>query len=121
MKRAMAVFLLLQTLYIFLSENTSYSGGVNMLLILLLTLIVGTLTGLLYATVTRIRKAEALKNASLSYAADLAGSALGAMIVSVFCLPLLGMYITGVSLAGFCLVIIILIRFRRGARSVSGL
>jgi spermidine synthase len=109
----MAIFLLILTLYIYISEQVTLGEWINLLLIFSLTFIAGLITGFQYSTAIRIRKSKAIHNASLSYSSDLAGSALGAIIVSVICLPLFGMYITGAGLAGACLLVMAILFLRR--------
>lgn len=108
----MSAYLLLLTGFIYLSENAGLAGWLNLALIFFLILTGGAITGLQYTAAIRIRPSMALKNASLSYSADLYGSALGALLVSVFCLPLMGMYWTGMSLAAFSLLIMLALFFR---------
>jgi len=110
----MSAFLMLMTAYVFLSEVLSIAGWANLVLIFGFTLSAGTITGLQYTTAIRIRREKALKNASLSYSADLAGSALGIMMVSIFLVPLLGMFDSGMGLAGFGLVVLTILFFRKG-------
>ena len=109
----MSGFVLVLTGYIFLSEMLALPGWASLVAIFGMTVVAGALTGLQYTSAVRIRKTAAMKNVALSYSADLAGSALGSMIVSVFLLPLAGMYLTGLGLAGFCLAVLAVLFFRR--------
>jgi spermidine synthase len=109
----MIVYLLVMLLYIYFSSGFAGSGWLHLPLILILTLAAGAVTGLQYTVAMRIRKDSPLNGISRSYAADLAGSALGALLVSVFCLPLLGIYLTGFALAGINLAAIGLIYARK--------
>jgi spermidine synthase len=108
----MSAFLFTMMGYIFLSETTPIPGWLNLSIIFILTLVAGSITGLQYTSAVRIRKSPALQNVSLSYSSDLAGSAMGSMIVSVFLLPIIGFYMTSIGLAIFCLAIFTILFFR---------
>jgi len=76
-----------------------------------LLLCISILTGMLFALTSRRQQGSIPKVASGSYAADLAGSALGSLLVSVVLFPLLGLGLTCVciaamNLAGCALILV---------------
>jgi spermidine synthase len=59
---------------------------------LLLVLIIGILTGMAYSLSSKIIKKDISSVAAETYGADLSGSAIGALLLSAFLLPLLGIF-----------------------------
>jgi spermidine synthase len=59
---------------------------------LLLILILGTLTGMSFSLASKIIRKDVRHIAAESYGADLYGSAIGALVLSTFLLPLLGIF-----------------------------
>ena len=83
------------------------SGSANWLLFLLifgLALITGLLTGIQFSLSAHLRKSNILKSSGESFSADLLGSAIGILLVSVYFVPQLGLPITGMVLAGLNLL-----------------
>ena len=60
----------------------------------------GYLMGLQFALSANLRSTEMVKSAGESFSADLVGSAIGVLLVSVFLVPQLGIPLTGFTLAG---------------------
>ncbi len=56
----------------------------------LITLLISGITGFQYVIGTKIRQGNGLRNASLMYAGDLIGAALGTIVITVILLPLAG-------------------------------
>ena len=65
------------------------------ILLLAFALLAGLLTGLQFSTVSKVDKRSYAVLSSSVYSADLAGAALGALLVGVFLIPNLGMILTG--------------------------
>lgn len=101
--------------YVYLSESMSLAGWINLALIFLLVAASGAVTGLQFATGVVLRKGDVRLNSARAYSSDLAGSALGALLVGVFCIPLLGIYGTGFALAGADLIALTLLIYRKPA------
>jgi len=59
---------------------------------IILILIIGTLTGMAYSLSSKIIRKDISSIAAETYGADLFGSAIGALILSAFLLPLLGVF-----------------------------
>jgi len=66
------------------------SSGALFALLFPATLAVSLLVGMQYAVATAVSSGEIMRAASRNYAADLAGSALGAFLVPIVLLPLTG-------------------------------
>ncbi len=96
----------------FLNKLTNFSFFVHFIFAILI-LLVGILTGMQFALSTRLQTSQIKTVAAQSYSADLLGAAAGAIWVSIFALPLLGLTNTCLSVAGInflCLIIMILWR-----------
>ena len=78
----------------------------------LLTLISGFLMGVHFGLGSVLTPGTVRGISSGNYAADLAGSALGAFIVSLFVFPLFGIFNSSYMLAGFNLLVIIIMLSR---------
>jgi spermidine synthase len=94
-------FLKIQTgiiIYCFVLPLVIYLAGLSSsrflveLFFLLLILILGILTGMSFSLASRIIKEPVTHIAAESYGADLFGSAIGALVLSTFLLPLLGIF-----------------------------
>ncbi len=86
------------------------SGSANWLLFLLilcLVMITGLLTGIQFSLSAHLRKSNILKSSGESFSADLLGSAIGILLVSVYFVPQLGLPMTGMVLAGLNLLVCI--------------
>jgi len=59
---------------------------------LILILLIGSLTGMAYSLSSKIIKKDISSVAAETYSADLSGSAIGALLLSAFLLPLLGIF-----------------------------
>ncbi|HNQ82398.1 MAG TPA: hypothetical protein PKM34_02070 [Bacteroidales bacterium] len=79
------------------------SGSPGMLtigLILFLVLLTGLLMGTQFSSSAHLRTTSIINSARESFSADLAGSATGIVLVSVYVVPLLGLPVTALFLAG---------------------
>lgn len=79
--------------------HASLPAGSFLYIVLLLILVTGFLAGLQFALSARLRKEENRISAGESFSADLLGSAIGVVLVSVYLVPLLGLPFTGLLLA----------------------
>jgi spermidine synthase len=70
----------------------------------LFMLIPAFLTGFIYVQSTTIEQIDAQRTAPIMYAADLAGSASGVILLSMFCIPIAGLRNTTLLLLILCLV-----------------
>jgi hypothetical protein len=73
---------------------------------LTLVLITGLITGTQFAYSAFLRKTSVLRSSGESFSADLLGSAIGVVLVSVYLVPLLGLPFATLSLAGLNLLAI---------------
>jgi spermidine synthase len=87
-------------------------GWMPAVMIVMLTFLTASLTGLQYKIATVLRKSSIPSTASATYGADLAGSAFGVFLTAVFIFPVLGMTATGFLLAGMNLLTAIIIFYR---------
>ena len=116
-----ALLILLFSSYPFLPFLSSTPPGLNaslppsllIMLIFILVLITGMLMGLQFAYNARLRKENIQKSAGESFSADLLGSAIGVVLVSVYVVPLLGLPVTAISLAGLNILAIGVMAFKR--------
>jgi spermidine synthase len=75
-------------------------------LVFILLFITGLLTGIQFSLSAYLRKSEILKSSGESFSADLFGSAIGILLVSVYIIPQLGLPVTGLLLAGLNVVVL---------------
>jgi len=75
------------------------------LLIMFLVLFTGLLTGIQFSLSAHLRKTNILKSAGESFSADLLGSAVGVILISVYIIPLIGLPMTALSLAGLNILV----------------
>jgi spermidine synthase len=73
-------------------------------LILVLVFLTGLLTGTQFSYSAHLRKTSIIKSSGESFSADLLGSAIGILLVSVYLVPQLGLPMTGMVLAGLNVV-----------------
>ena len=77
--------------FILLAINTFFfSDTITMVILGVLTLIVSFLTGMEFSVSTLLRIGNTANMPAKNYAADLFGSALGAIVISIFLIPLAG-------------------------------
>jgi len=76
-------------------------------------MIIGFLVGLQFNFASRLQKGEVKRVAASLYSADLFGSALGALIVAVFLLPLLGIIKLSLIIGSLNFLVILIIFVRR--------
>jgi len=88
---AIVVYCFVLPIIIFLAGLTPNRLLVE-LFFLLLILALGLLTGMSFTLASRIIKKDIRNVAAESYGADLFGSAIGALVLSTFLLPLLGIF-----------------------------
>jgi predicted membrane-bound spermidine synthase len=84
------VYCLLLPLVLSLLKNASNANAVIYTAFFFLTFSIGVLIGIEFALATRLLKGKVSFVASELYGIDLVGSAIGALIVSAYLLPLLG-------------------------------
>ncbi len=73
-------------------------------LIFILLFITGLLTGIQFSLSAYLRNSEILKSSGESFSSDLLGSAIGILVVSVYLVPLVGLPVTAILLAGLNVV-----------------
>jgi spermidine synthase len=88
-------------------------------LILILVFITGLLMGTQFSSNAHLRTSSVLKSSGESFSADLFGSAIGIMLVSVYIVPQFGLPVTALMLAGLNLVALVVAAVK-GRRSLVG-
>lgn len=83
-----------------------------LVMILILVLITGILMGAQFALSARLRTTSVIKSSGESFSADLLGSAIGVVLVSVYLIPMIGLPLTAMSLAGLNLIAIATIAYK---------
>jgi spermidine synthase len=99
------------------------SGSPNLLiisLIFILLAITGLLVGIQFAISAQLRKEEIQISAGESFSADLLGSAIGVILVSVYLVPQFGLPVTGLLLAGLNVLALVVMAVRGRRSEVSG-
>ncbi len=88
---------------------------------LVLTLIISFLVGMEFTVATKLLHQRSVVIASTLYGVDLMGSALGALLVSMFAIPLLGIASSGFVISFLCTISAAasLLSDRRGAARVT--
>lgn len=114
-------FILLQAaLLLFLSlawlffENVYHLPDVVQYVFYLILFLQATITGMQFAVSTKLKQQPVVANAGNSYSIELVGSAAGALLVTTFAIPLLGIQNTLVSIIlfnAYCLLIILINKF----------
>jgi spermidine synthase len=94
---------LLPVILVLLRDNSRFAVAIH-ILFALLTILVATLVGAQFALATGLEKGNIVRVASALYGVDLLGSALGALVVAVFLMPLLGLPQVCFAVAGLCLI-----------------
>lgn len=94
---------LLIILFWFVQKNSS-TNILSGLFFMIITIIPSTIVGFQYVIATNLFSENSLKSAPATYAADLIGSALGVIAITVFLLPLLGLIYTCTAIAGLNIV-----------------
>jgi hypothetical protein len=103
--------LLIAGLMVIIPGNSS--GILIPLLIGTLVFITGALMGLQYSASSRLRRTESYTTAGETFSADLMGSAIGIIAVSVYMVPLLGLPGTAVILSGLNILVILIMVIKR--------
>ena len=91
------------------SPSLLVSRSPILFLILFLVFITGLLTGIQFAMSASLRKTTVIRSSGESFSADLLGSAVGVMLVSVYMVPQLGLPLTGVVLAGLNAIALVVV------------
>jgi predicted MFS family arabinose efflux permease len=103
-------FLILPVFAVFAVRNQSH-GFLIHFLILLTTIFVSFAAGLEFNIASQLEK-QTVKTASMLYAVDLTGAALGTLITSIICFPLLGLFNTCYIIAALIVGSVLLLAFR---------
>jgi len=82
------------------------SGFATSGMILILVLMTGLITGTQFSYSAFLRKTNVLRSSGESFSADLLGSAIGIILVSIYIIPNIGLPMTALSLAGLNVIII---------------
>ncbi len=90
--------------------GNSYIG---LLLFILITVLLSAITGFQYVVGTKLLPGNYTRTAPLLYAVDLIGSSLGAIVISVILLPLMGVIDSCLMIAGFNLLLAFLIFIKK--------
>jgi spermidine synthase len=90
---------------ILLQEKIELHQGFIIVLLYLIMVFSGVITAVHFAFAAGLQKSGISQTASKTYGADLLGSAGGAILISVFVIPLIGLMQTGFLLAGVNLVV----------------
>ena len=98
-------------LWIFL-KNTEQSL-IQILILFAVTLFLSIFTGFQYVISTEKRRLEKVKSASIIYAADLLGSALGALAITTILLPFIGLTFSCLIIAGMNLMAILIYLWKK--------
>ncbi len=83
-----------------------------MIIILIFTFVTGTIMGLQFAIANSIRSESILKASGQSYSADLIGSAIGVILVSIYVIPLIGLVQTSLVITGINLMTVLIISLK---------
>jgi hypothetical protein len=83
-----------------------FYGITTSAMILILVLMTGLITGLQFSYSAFLRRTPVLKSSSESFSADLLGSAIGIILVSIYVIPYIGLLMTALSLAGMNLAVL---------------
>jgi spermidine synthase len=95
-----AIILLFSSSSLLPFSSTSLPPAFLIAIILILVFISGHLMGMQFALSAHLRSTGILRSAGESFSADLVGSAIGVLLVSIFLVPQLGIPLTGFTLAG---------------------
>jgi spermidine synthase len=82
-------------------------------LILALVFIIGLLTGAQFSLSGSLRETGIRQSSGEAFSADLLGSAIGIVLVSVYLIPQLGLPMTGMALAGLNVVALVVVAWKR--------
>jgi len=87
------------------ATGNSYAG---LFLFFLITILLSAITGFQYVVGTKLLPGSSTGTAPLLYAVDLIGSSLGAIVISVILLPMIGVVYSCIMIAGFNFLIALL-------------
>ncbi len=93
--------------------RSSFHIVLSQSVIFILVMIIGFLVGVQFNLASRLQQGEVKRVAASLYSADLFGSALGALIVAVFLLPLLGIIKVSLIIGALNFLVILIIFVRR--------
>ena len=94
-------------------QKATGNSYVGLLLFFLITVLLSAITGFQYVVGTKLLPGSSIRTAPLLYAVDLIGSSLGAIVISVILLPLIGVVNSCFLIAGFNLLIALLNLIRK--------
>ena len=95
----LAIFSLLIPLFLFWISSSDLPGWFIQIQVGIFTFIISFIVGMEYRMASCLSTTNLIKGITGNYSADLFGSAFGALIVTVFLLPLMGFIYTGIVLA----------------------
>jgi len=110
------IFAAIASVSLFSGAMANLSQAFVYVLFLLATVLIGGLTGFQFAQSGQIRGGSFAEISGKTYSFDLIGSALGALVVSIFLVPRLGIIVTVWVLAGINLVFAALLFLKTKAR-----
>jgi spermidine synthase len=91
----------------------SSASWVKITVIFSLVVLLGFMMGALFAVSGTLKKVRVISSAGQSFSADLLGSAIGILLVSVYLVPQIGLSMTGIALAGMNLVVLAVIFMKK--------
>jgi len=100
---ALVVYSLLLPVILTMLKGSADSDVVVWAVFFLLTLVIAALVGVEFSFAVRLTKVGITSAASTLYGVDLIGSALGALVLSIYILPLFGITLSGIIIALVCL------------------
>jgi len=96
----------------YLMNYTLVNEALIYLLFILVSFFIATMVGIVFSFGSRIMQGTTGTRAGKLYSADLIGSALGALLISVFILPLFGIYASCLGVGGLIAVVIAIIAIK---------
>jgi len=86
-------------------QKTTGNSNAGLVLFFLITILLSAITGFQYVVGTKLLPGSNIQTAPLLYAVDLIGSSLGAIVISVILLPMIGVINSCLMIAGFNFII----------------
>jgi predicted membrane-bound spermidine synthase len=111
LQAAIAAFATLLTILMLVIPSNSAHWTI-IPLILVLVFITGLLTGAQFSLSGSLRNTSIRQSSGESFSADLLGSAIGIVLVSVYLIPQLGLPVTGIVLAGLNVVALLVVHLK---------
>lgn len=108
------IYAILIALVLYLLRSVAVSSFVVQLSFITLIIIIGILTGLQFSLASRLRTLPILRIAASTYASDLLGAAIGAILVAAFLIPYFGIIKVSllVAILNFITGLFILLKFK---------